>query len=104
MIAGLPRAADLATDFLMRTQLALCCLFLFSASALAADANQAVTTDQPVKRFAPRRVIAPTISETRAIVMPDGSLSLMCVDKPNPKVAAQLQKARMPAADPSQNP
>ncbi len=72
---------------------------------MATDANQATTTaDHPVKRFAPHRVVAPTISETRATVMPDGSLSLMCVDKPNPKAAAQLQKARTPAVDPSQNP
>ena len=88
----------------MPIRFSLLCFLLLGTSAMAADAPQPDSTVQPVKRFAPRSVTAPTISETRATRMPDGSLALTCLDRPNPKVAAQLRKAAAPAIDPDQRP
>jgi hypothetical protein len=87
----------------MHIRFALLCLIAVGADALAADpATPANTT--PSKKPVARQVIAPMVSETRVVVMPDGSLSYSCNERPNPKATQLLQKARSPHALPDQQP
>ncbi len=89
----------------MHLKLAVFCLSMASASAIAADANTAQPSSTPAtKKIAPRSVIAPTISETRATRMPDGSLSLNCADRPNPKARALIEQANTTHVVPDQQP
>jgi hypothetical protein len=87
----------------MKTILALFCLGL-TANAFAADPASVPSLQvQPLARSAPmtatgtaakpaamRRVPAPSVSETRVIRRPDGSLVMNCAQKPNPKLAQQM--------------
>ncbi len=89
----------------MHLKLAVLCLALASAPALAADTNTAQTSiPSSTKKIAPRSVVAPTITETRATRMPDGSLSLNCVDRPNPKARALIEQANTTHVVPDQQP
>lgn len=95
----------------MHAKLAFVCLSIVAADAMAADANYAASSTTPsaqtaavAKTIAPRRIMAPTISETRATRMPDGSLALSCNDRPNPKARALSQQTRNPRIDPNQQP
>jgi hypothetical protein len=87
----------------MKIVLALFCLG-FVANASAADEPTPSTLQvQPLapsmtmksthgtsKPAAMLRVPAPSISETSVTRRPDGSLTLNCVQKPNPKLAQQM--------------
>jgi hypothetical protein len=96
----------------MHAKLALVCLSLATADAMAADANNppspsatsSAQSSASGNLIAPRRIIAPTISETRATRMPDGSLAINCTDRPNPKAHAHVQQTRSPQLDPDQQP
>jgi hypothetical protein len=95
----------------MHAKLVFVCLSIIAADAMAADANNAAASTTPSaqttaigKTVVPRRIIAPTISETRATRMPDGSLALSCNDRPNPKARALSQQTRNPRIDPNQQP
>jgi hypothetical protein len=92
----------------MHAKLAFVCLSIIVADAMAADANNpassATSSAQITKTVVPRRIIAPTISETRATRMPDGSLALSCNDRPNPKARPLSQQTRTPRIDPNQQP
>ncbi|HEX4480115.1 MAG TPA: hypothetical protein VH082_04855 [Rudaea sp.] len=87
----------------MHIRLALLCLLVVGADAFAADSTTPSNTTTPTKPVA-RRVVAPTVSETRVVVQPDGSLGFICVDRPNPKATALIQKARAKNALPDQQP
>lgn len=88
----------------MLTRFAFLCLLAVGADAIAADsATTSNTTAAPTKPVA-RQVVAPTISETRVVRMPDGSLSFVCNDRPNPKATQLIQKARAAHALPDQQP
>ena len=84
----------------MRTRFALLCLLALGADAFAADSTT-TTTPVPMKPTA-RQVVAPTISVTRAVRNADGSLSFVCDERPNPKAAQLIQKARAAHALPDQ--
>jgi hypothetical protein len=95
----------------MNAKLALACLSFAAVDALAADANipptpvlSSTQSSTSAKPIAPRRVVAPTISETRATRMPDGSLAINCTDRPNPKAHALPQQTRSPQRNPDQQP
>jgi hypothetical protein len=104
-------SAPLRTSF-MNIRLTLVCLSITAANAMAADANNppsapataSAQSSAAAKPIAPRRILAPTISETRATRMPDGSLAVTCVDTPNPKVRALQQHVRSPQLNPDQQP
>jgi hypothetical protein len=85
---------------IMRTSLALLCLLAVGADASAADST---TPSDTTKKPAVRQVVAPTISATRAVRNPDGTLSFVCIDRPNPKATQLLQKARATHVLPDQN-
>jgi hypothetical protein len=84
------RPANYAFSTTMRTRFVLLCLLAFGADAMAADATTPSTPAATLKPVV-RQVVAPTISETRATRMPDGSLAFTCVDRPNPKAQVRLQ-------------
>jgi hypothetical protein len=96
----------------MHAKLTLACLSIAATNVMAADANNppsppatsSAQSNAPAKPIALRRVIAPTISETRATRMPDGSLAVTCVDRPNPKARAPQQLTRSPQSNPDQQP
>ncbi|HEX3897426.1 MAG TPA: hypothetical protein VHW73_14600 [Rudaea sp.] len=94
----------------MHPKLALVCLSIAAANAMAAEANNPPSSPSSAqstasdKSIAPRRIIAPTISETRATRMPDGSLAVTCIERPNPKARTHLQKTPSPQLDPGQTP
>lgn len=91
----------------MLAKLVFVCLSIaVAADAMAADANPPASpaTQAAAKPISARRVIAPTISETRATRMPDGSLAITCTDRPNPKAHASLQQTRSPQLNPDQQP
>jgi|GEM_PF-5138217 len=96
----------------MHAKLTLACLSIAATNVMAADANNppsppatsSAQSNAPAKPIALRRVIAPTISETRATRMPDGSLAVTCVDRPNPKARALQQQTRSPQSNPDQQP
>jgi len=85
----------------MRTSLALLCLLAIGADASAADST--TPSDTPTNKPAVRQIVAPTISTTRAVRNPDGTLSFVCIDRPNPKATQLLQKARATHVLPDQN-
>lgn len=87
----------------MRIRFALLCLLAFGADAVAADSTTSANTPAPKKPLV-RQVVAPTISETRAVRMPDGSLSFVCNERPNPKATQLIQNARAAHALPDQQP
>ncbi|MEP6484862.1 MAG: hypothetical protein ABJB01_10455 [Rudaea sp.] len=90
----------------MRILFGLLCVFL-AGQAVAADVVPPASPDpaaNPGKKFAPRSVLAPTISETRVTRMPDGSLVISCNDRPNPKATASIQRARSPHVAVDQQP
>ncbi len=87
----------------MRTQLALLCLLALGADAVAAESASPTDTAAPKKPVA-RQVVAPTLSETRVVRLPDGSLSYVCDERPNPKATQLIQKARAAHAAPDQQP
>lgn len=86
----------------MRIQLALLCLLALGVDAVAADSAD-LSNAAPKKPVA-RQVVAPTLSETRVVRMPDGSLSYVCDERPNPKAMQLIQKARAAHAAPDQQP
>jgi hypothetical protein len=95
----------------MHAKLAFVCLSIIAADAMAVDANNPSSSATPSaqtaaigKTVVPRRFVAPTISETRATRMPDGSLALSCKNRPNPKARALSQQTRDPRIDPNQQP
>jgi hypothetical protein len=92
----------------MHAKLAFVCLSIIAADAMAADANNpsspTTSSAQITKTAVPRRIIAPMVAETRATRMPDGSLTLSCNDRPNPKARALSQQTRTPQIDPNQQP
>ena len=97
-----------ATTFpmIMRTRFALLCLLALGADALCAEsfaADSTTTPNPPSNKPTVRQVVAPTVSATRAVRNPDGSLSFICYDRPNPKATQLIQKARAAHAQPDQN-
>jgi hypothetical protein len=88
----------------MYVKLVFVSLSIIFADAMAADANDAsssiISSAQTTKSIVPRRIIAPTIAETRATRMPDGSIALSCNDRPNPKARALSQQTRNLRVDP----
>ena len=85
----------------MRIPLALLCLLVVGVDAFAADST--TPSDTPTNKPAVRQVVAPTVSATRAVRNPDGTLSFICIDRPNPKATQLLQKARATHVLPDQN-
>jgi hypothetical protein len=85
----------------MRIRFAVLCLLSVGADAIAADSTSP-NTSAPIKPAA-RQVVAPTISATRAVRNPDGSLSFVCNDRPNPKATQLIQKARAAHVQPDQH-
>ena len=94
----------------MYAKLALACLSLAAADAWAADANNSppapssAQSGTTAKSIAPRRIVAPKISVARATRMPDGSIAINCIDRPNPKAHAVPQQTRSPQLNPDQTP
>jgi hypothetical protein len=101
----------------MHAKFLVVCLSIAATNIMAAEANNppspsANASAQPAiagastsnKSIASRRIIAPTISETRATRMPDGSLALICHDRPNPKATALRQRALDARSNPDQQP
>ena len=86
---------------IMRTRFVLLCLLAIGADAFAADSTTTPNTPAPTKPGV-RQVIAPTISATRAVRNPDGSLSFICDQRPNPKATQLIQKAHAAHALPDQ--
>jgi hypothetical protein len=95
------RPANYAFSTTMRTRFVLLCLLAFGADAMAADATTPSTPAATLKPVV-RQVVAPTISETRVVRNPDGSLSFVCDERPNPKATQLIQKARAAHALPDQ--
>jgi hypothetical protein len=87
----------------MPIRFALLCLIAIGTDAIAADPATAPAT-APTKKPVARQVVAPTVSETRVVVMPDGSLSFVCNERANPKATQLLQKARTSHVLPDQQP
>ena len=85
----------------MRIPFALLCLLAVGADAFAADSTTPSNT--PTNKPAVRQVVAPTVSATRAVRNPDGTLSFICIDRPNPRATQLLQKARATHILPDQN-
>ena len=91
----------------MHVKFAFVCFSIVAINAMAADANDSLSTPQTAaigKTIGNRRIVAPMISETRAIRMPDGTLALDCNDRPNPKARALPIKTRSPQRNPNQQP
>jgi hypothetical protein len=95
----------------MYTKLVYVFLSLVAVDAMAVDANDPPTTKPATsaaqtapKSIALPRINAPMYAETRATRMPDGSLAIMCADKPNPRARALPQQTRSPQVDPDQHP
>jgi hypothetical protein len=90
----------------MHAKLVFVCLSIISADVMAADANNpsssAISSAQTTKMVVARHIIAPTVAETRATRMPDGSLALSCNVRPNPKASALSQQTRTPRIDSNQ--
>jgi hypothetical protein len=85
----------------MRTRFVLLFLLALAADAFAADSTPTTNAPAPSKPVV-RQVVAPTLSATRAVRNPDGSLSFICDVRPNPKATQLIQKARAAHALPDQ--
>lgn len=85
----------------MRTPFALLCLLAVGADASATDSTTTPSAPAPNKPAA-RQVVSPTVSVTRAVRNPDGSLSFVCDERPNPTATQLIQKARAAHATPDQ--
>jgi hypothetical protein len=85
----------------MPIRLALLCLLVVGADAVAADSATAPDTTTS-KKPAARQMVSPLVSETRVVVMPDGSLGYVCNERANPKATQLIQKAHTTHALPDQ--